>query len=81
MMDPEQYVDAPVHYSCRKCQRPLHSLEFDGEHEDCEFHKQLDRIRQRDAQRQLHRHTALLLRKLGFPEEAAKQDVLAEGRW
>ena len=81
MMDPEQYVDAPVHYSCRKCQRPLYSLEFDGEHEDCERVNELDRIRQRDAQRQLHLDTARLLRRLGEPERAAVHDQLAEGRW
>ena len=71
--------DAPSRYRCRRCQGQLRSLEFDGEHEDCE--PELDRIKQRDAQRQLHRDTAVMLRRLGYTERAQVHDVLAEGRW
>jgi hypothetical protein len=56
--------------------------ESDGECDpDCDFLRELDRIKQRDAQRQLHRDTANVLRKLGWYERAAVHDTLAEGRW
>lgn len=78
MLDPEQYTDETLLYSCRRCQRKLRSL---NEHDEECGEPELDRLRQRDAQRQLHRDTARLLRKLGEPERAAVHDTLAEGRW
>jgi len=78
--EPEQY-DEPALYTCRRCQGRVKSLENDGEHEDCEREGQIDHARQREAQRQLHRDTARLLRKLGEPDRAAVHDTLAEGRW
>ena len=50
------------------------------EHEDCEP-QDFDAARVREAQRNLHRDTAWMLRKLGQPERAAVHDTLAEGRW
>ena len=50
------------------------------EHEDCEP-QGIDAARVREAQRNLHRDTAWLLRKLGQAERAAVHDTLAEGRW
>jgi hypothetical protein len=68
--------------TCRRCQRPMRHGSEDGECDpDCDFPLELDRIKQRDAQRQLHRDTALLLRRVGFEERAAIHDTLAEGRW
>jgi hypothetical protein len=82
MLDDQQYTDdSPVQQTCRRCQRPRRSLE-DGECDpDCDTQPELDRIRQRDAQRQLHVDTARLLRRLGELERAAVHDQLAEGRW
>jgi len=82
MIDDTQYQDdSPVQQTCRRCQRPTRNLE-DGECDpDCDFPRELDRIRQRDAQRQLHLDTARLLRRLGWEERAAVHDQLAEGRW
>ena len=50
------------------------------EHDDCEP-QGIDAARVREAQRNLHRDTAWLLRKLGQAERAAVHDTLAEGRW
>ena len=50
------------------------------EHEECEP-QGIDAARVREAQRNLHRDTAWMLRKLGQPERAAVHDTLAEGRW
>jgi len=50
------------------------------EHEECEP-QGIDAARVREAQRNLHRDTAWLLRKLGQAERAAVHDTLAEGRW
>ena len=50
------------------------------EHEDCEREGQIDHARQREAQRQLHRDTAWMLRRLGQAERAAVHDVEAERR-
>ena len=50
------------------------------EHEDCEP-QGIDAARVREAQRNLHRDTAWLLRKLGQAERAAVHDTLAEGKW
>jgi hypothetical protein len=83
MIDTEQYQDeSPVSQTCRRCQRPVRfRSQEDGEcWPDCND-QQLDRIRQRDAQRQLHRDTAAMLRRFGWPERAAVHDQLAEGRW
>jgi hypothetical protein len=83
MIDPEVYTDelVSVQRTCRRCQRPTRNLE-DGECDpDCDTPQELDRIKQRDAQRQLHVDTARLLRRLGFFERAAVHDQLAEGRW
>ena len=49
------------------------------EHEDCEP-QDFDAARVREAQRNLHRDTAWLLRRLGQPERAAVHDVEAERR-
>ena len=82
MLDDQQYADdSPVQQTCRRCQRPTRNME-DGECDpDCDQQPELDRIRQRDAQRQLHIDTARLLRRLGEHERAAVHDQLAEGRW
>jgi DnaJ-class molecular chaperone len=77
--EPEQF-DEPANYTCRRCQGRVKSLENDGEHEDCERKGQIDHARQREAQRQLHRDTAWMLRKLGQAERAAVHDVEAERR-
>ena len=49
------------------------------EHEDREP-QGIDAARVREAQRNLHRDTAWMLRKLGQPERAAVHDVEAERR-
>ena len=49
------------------------------EHEDCEP-QGIDAARVREAQRNLHRDTAWLLRRLGQAERAAVHDVEAERR-
>ena len=49
------------------------------EHEDCEP-AGIDAARVREAQRNLHRDTAWLLRKLGQAERAAVHDIEADRR-
>jgi hypothetical protein len=49
------------------------------QHKDCEP-QGIDAARVREAQRNLHRDTAWLLRKLGQAERAAVHDVEAERR-
>lgn len=79
-MTPErlEYEEELTSYTCRRCQRRLKSLEFDGEHEDCE--SEVDTERRGSAIRRLHRDTARLLRRAGFPEEAAYHDLRGEER-
>jgi len=84
MIDTDQFTDeSTVQQTCRRCQRPVrHKSMEDGEcWPDCDTQPEIDRIRQRDAQRQLHLDTARLLRRLGFEERAAVHDQLAQGRW
>lgn len=78
--EPEAY-DESVLYTCRRCQCKTRSLEHDGEHGECEREGAIDHARAREAQRQLHRDTARLLRQLGHAERAQVHDTLAEGRW
>lgn len=84
MIDQDQYQDeSPVSLTCRRCQRPVrHKSMEDGEcWPDCQTDAELVRIQQRDAQRQLHRDTANMLRRMGWYERATVHDQLAEGRW
>lgn len=78
MFDPNQYTDDTAAYTCRRCQRRVLSLEFDGEHE--ESGAELDATRQREAIKRLHRDRAALLRRVGCHEEAAYHELLAGGR-
>ena len=68
--------------ACRRCGRPVRSLEHDGECRPCALGVPPDdgatRARREAGWRQLHRDTALLLRRAGFPERAAVHDGLAE---
>ena len=68
--------------ACRRCGRPVRSLEHDGECGPCALGIPPDdaatRARREAGWRQLHRDTALLLRRAGHPERAAVHDGLAE---
>ena len=77
MIDQEQYQDDTALYSCRRCQRKLKALDYDGEHADCYSETEQDKARQREAIRRLHRDTARLLRQMGHREEAAWHDLEA----
>ena len=68
--EPEKYDSEPNHYTCRRCQGRLKSLEFDGEHEECGA-RDIDTARQREAIRRLHLSTAKMLQRTGHAEEAA----------
>ena len=68
-----------VLYSCRQCERPLRHLGYDGLCDPCAgMGEAEDAARKREARRRLHRDTAFLLRRLGFPERAAWHDTEAE---
>ena len=72
--------DADVAVCCQ-CRRTVaQGRTARDQHEDCEP-QGIDAARVREAQRNLHRDTAWLLRKLGQAERAAVHDTLAEGRW
>ena len=72
--------DADVAVCCQ-CRRTVaQGRTARDQHEECEP-QGIDAARVREAQRNLHRDTAWLLRQLGQAERAAVHDVLAEGRW
>lgn len=79
MIDTDQLQDdESALYSCRRCQRKLRALDGDGEHMGgCYAEVEVDKARQREAMRRLHRDTARLLKRMGFSEEAAWHDVEA----
>jgi len=67
--------------ACSYCSRQIRQGRVArDQHEDCEP-QGIDAARVREAQRNLHRDTAWLLRKLGQAERAAVHETLAEGRW
>ena len=71
--------DADVAVCCQ-CRRTVaQGRTARDQHEDCEP-AGIDAARVREAQRNLHRDTAWLLRKLGQAERAAVHDVEAERR-
>ena len=75
-----EVYDADVAVCCQ-CRRTVaQGRVARDQHEDCEP-QDFDAARVREAQRNLHRDTAWMLRKLGQPERAAVHDTLAEGRW
>ena len=77
MLDPEQYTDDLMHYTCRRCQSRLRSLEADWEHYEC-GPREVDTARQREAIRRLERHTAEWLRGLGWHGRAEIHERAAE---
>ena len=66
--------------ACSCCSRQIRQgRTARDQHEDCEPQGS-DAARVREAQRNLHRDTAWMLRKLGQAERAAVHDVEAERR-
>ena len=76
--EPEAHTPDLVACSC--CgRRVTQGRTARDQHEDCEP-AGIDAARVREAQRNLHRDTAWLLRRLGQAERAAVHDVEAERR-
>lgn len=78
-----QGTSSYIAYTCRGCQRTTrHSLNCsDGYCDTCNGVTRVeeeDAARRREGRRQLHRDTALLLRRLGFAERAAWHEVEAD---
>jgi hypothetical protein len=79
-MDQEraELFEDTVYARCRRCDGRLHSLEFDGEHEDCR--PRVDPERQRAAIHSLYLRTARMLKREGHADEAARLMAGLEGR-
>ena len=79
MLDTDQYQDTiDARRTCRRCQRPVRSLE-DGEcADDCSQPGQVDMARQAEAIRRLHLSTARMLQRTGHAEEAQYHYTEAE---
>ena len=76
-MDAERIeaIEETGRYLCRRCQGRIRSLQFDGEHEDCE--PRVDEAKAREARRIGEERTAKMLRRLGFPARAAIHEARA----